>query len=116
MSDSQHIPDEQLQLLGDLRRLVDEQVTLSRRGNISDVERLFPQASALVARIVDSGILHSPELRDERAQLQKLYEELHLTVTAQRAKTSDELSHIRIGKKTMSAYRSSLSTTNEKGG
>jgi len=108
MSDSKHISDEQLQLLSDLQSLVEEQIRLSRHGDISGVERLFKQTSTFVAKIADSGILHDPELREQREQLQKLYEGLHLTVAAQRANTSDELSHIRKGRKTIEVYRRNI--------
>ena len=108
MSDSKHISDEQLQFLSDLQSLVEEQIELSHHGNISGVERLFKQTTALVAKIADCGILQSPELREQRKQLQKLYEDLHLAVAAQRAKASDELSHIRKGRKTLQTYRSNI--------
>jgi len=94
--------------LYDLQSLLKKQIGLARKGNIKEVEILSEQASSLVEKVKLSGVLESAEFKNQREQLQKLYQDLCLAITAQQAGTTEELKRIRKGKKTIAAYHSNI--------
>ena len=102
------IPDKEKQLLNELQSLLEKQIELARQGNINGIEVLSKQASSLVREIARPGVLESSEFKSQREQLQKLYYDLCLVLTAQQAETTEELSRVRKGKKTIAAYRSNI--------
>lgn len=91
-----------------LQTLLEKQMRLVRKGNIRDIELLSEQASLLVEKIARTGVLELDEFKNRRRQLQKLYDSLCLAITAQKTETSEKLSRVRKGKRTLSAYSSSL--------
>jgi len=102
------IPDEQIHLLDELQDLLEKQIELARQGNINEIEVLSKQASSLVGKIARSGILESSGFKSQRGQLRKLYQDLCLSLTAQQAANSTELSRVRNGKKTIATYRGNI--------
>ena len=94
--------------LYDLKSLLKRQIGLARKGNIKEVEVLSEQASSLVEKVKLSGVLESAEHKSQLEQLQKLYQELCLVITAQQARTTEELKRIRKGKRTIAAYRGNI--------
>ncbi len=102
------IPDEQIHLLDELQNLLEKQIELARQGNINEIEFLSKQASSLVEEIARSEVLESSEFKSQREKLRKLYQDLCLALTAQQAETSEELSRVRKGKKTIATYRGNI--------
>jgi len=102
------IPDGQIHPPDELQRLLEKQIELARQGNISEIEVLSKQASSLVSKIARSGVLESSEFKSQRERLRKLYQDLCLALAAQQAKTVEELSRVRKGKKTIKTYRSNI--------
>jgi len=100
--------DKQIYLLDELQSLLEKQIKLAQQGNISGVEVLSKQASSLVGKIAQSGVLESSEFKSQREQLRKLYQDLCLALTAQQAETAEELSRVRKGKKTIATYRGNI--------
>jgi len=100
--------DKQIHLLDDLQSLLEKQIELAKQGNISDVEVLSKQTSSLVEKIAQAGIIELAEFKNRREQLQKLYKDLCLAVTAQRADVTEKLSRVRKGKKTIETYRNNI--------
>ena len=94
--------------LDELKNLLEKQVRLAQQGNISDVEILSRQADCLVQKITQTGLLEHPEFKNQWEQLRKLYEELRLAVTAQKADVSEKLSRVRKGKKTIETYHHNM--------
>jgi len=110
-NNSEVIGNNQIHLLDELQTLLEKQVEMARQGNIKDVEVLSKQAGSLVEKIAQTGILDpaDPAFNQvRRGQLQKLYEDLCLAVTAQKAGVGEELSRVRKGKKTIQTYRSHI--------
>jgi len=103
---TENIADEPSHLLDDLQALLERQTKLAQQGKIGDVELLSKEASSVVERLAETGILELPEFKNRRGQLQKLYEELCLTITGQQADITEKLRHVRKGKKTIRTYRS----------
>lgn len=104
----QTVADEPSHLLDGLQDLLQRQTELAQQGKIGDVELLSKQASSVVERIVETGILELPEFENRGGQLQELYEELRLTITAQEADITQKLRRIGKAKKTVRAYRSNI--------
>ncbi|KPL25238.1 MAG: hypothetical protein AMJ75_01510 [Phycisphaerae bacterium SM1_79] len=105
---SEEIGSNKINLLDELRTLLEKQVDKARQGNIKDVELLSKQVGSLIEKILQKGILDpaDPAFNTvRREQLQKLYEDLCLAVAAQRAVVCEELSRVRKGKRTIQAYR-----------
>jgi cell division protein FtsX len=100
--------NEQTQLLDCLQSLLERQIELAQQANIGDVELLSEQTTCLVEKIAQTGVLESAEFENRREQLQKLYHDLHLAITAQRDETGETLSRVRRGKKTVEAYGNNI--------
>jgi septal ring factor EnvC (AmiA/AmiB activator) len=100
--------DKRKHLLDEIEDLLEKQIELAQQGNISDVEVLGEQAGSLVEKIVQAGILGLPEFKNRRDRIQKLYKDLCLAITDQKADVSEKLSLVRKGRKTIEAYRSNI--------
>lgn len=100
--------DSQLQLLGELQGLVDEQNELARQGKLSEVESLCERTSGVVEEVSRCGILELEGFSRERKRLARSYESLRLTLSNQRDEVGRELNRIRKGKKTIGVYRDSI--------
>jgi CRISPR/Cas system-associated protein Csx1 len=108
-ADNGDIPSgEQVFLLQELQNLLEKQIESANQGNIKDVESLSRQANSLVEKCLQSRILGQADLKNQREKLQKLYEQLSLALSAQRAETSEQLSRIRKGIKTLHVYRGGI--------
>jgi len=108
VSDIELDPAEQLHLLDELQNLLERQIELAHQGNIKDVELLSEHTDCLVRKIVEIGVLESPEFKDIPEQLSKLYKKLCLVLIAQKADIAERLSHVRKGKKTIETYHSNI--------
>jgi translation initiation factor IF-2 len=98
-------------LLDELQTLLEKQMELARQGNIREVEVLSKKAGSLVEKIIQTGTPDRPETLltgQQRRQLGKLYEDLCLAISAQKAGVCTELKQVRKGKKTIQAYRSHI--------
>jgi hypothetical protein len=99
---------EQVLLLQKLQALLEKQIELANQSNIKDVESVAEQVDSLVEKIRDGGALKNPKFQNQRLQLQKLYDDLLLALTAQKADTADKLTRLRQTKKVIGSYRSSI--------
>ena len=102
--------DEQIYMLDELQGLLEIQLKLAHQGNSAgkQIEVLGRQADWLVEKITQAGILERPEFESERNKLKKLYEDLHLAITAQKADTVEKLGQVRRGRKIVETYRSNI--------
>jgi hypothetical protein len=108
-ADNGDIPSgEQVFLLQELQNLLEKQINLANQGSIKDVEAMARQASLLAERITDKGVLERPEFQNQRQQLQKLYDDLRLVLTAQKTETDEELARLRRVRKAVGTYRNSI--------
>ena len=104
----QIVPDEQIHLLNELQSLLEKQINLGRQGNVDGLVHLSKKTEALVEKSVQTGVCALPEFVNRRDELEKLYKELYLIVTTQKAETHDKLSQVRRGKKTIETYRKNI--------
>ncbi len=94
--------------LDELEKLLERQIELLRRGGAGETEVLAEQAETLVGEIVATNCFQSAKLGSRQTKLHKLYQELCLAVTAQKASAAEQLEHIRKGKKTIGTYRDNI--------
>ena len=107
-TDNGDIPQNQQALLHNLQILLEKQIESAGQGNIRDVESLSEQINPLVEKIVQGGFLELAEFKKERLQLQKLYENLRLALTAQKTETGEKLTRLYRAKKAIEIYRNSI--------
>lgn len=91
--------------LDELQGLLEQQLELAHRGSLAGLDKLGERANAIVAQIAGAGLTDSPAFRGRKLILEKLYQELYLTLAAQRQETATVLRTIRRGKRTIAAYR-----------
>src|SRR3989304_4483828 len=96
-----HISKKDENLLNDLQTLLEKQIEMAHKGNIKGLESLGKQANSLVEKCVQSGILDRADFENQRVNLKKLYEQLSMALSAQRAEASEQLSRIRKGRRTL---------------
>ncbi len=104
------IPVEQMHLLDELENLLEKQIEQIHQGDPAGrrIENMSMQADVLVGKIKQAGILELAQFINRRERIKKLYDNLHLAITAQKAETAKELNHIRKGKKTIVTYRNNI--------
>jgi hypothetical protein len=90
-----------------LHRLLEEQLELARQGRLAAVESLCEQTGPLVQTVVAAGTLDGPDAGERRQALLHLYQELCLTLTAQREEVSAALRVVSQGRRTLRTYRNS---------
>ena len=102
--------NKQMKLLDDLQSLLEKQIELAQQGNAagSRLETLNEQTDSLIGQIVLTGTLESTEFKKRQGQLQELYKELCLALTAAKADTAEKISQVRKGRKTVGTYRNSI--------
>jgi hypothetical protein len=105
---SEIVSSDQANLLDDLQELLKKQIASARNGCISSVESMSRQADVLVRKIAQMDFLNNPDFETRRKQLQKLYNDLCLAITAEKDQTEQSLSRIRKGKKTVATYRNNI--------
>jgi len=102
--DNKHISRASENLINDLQALLEKQIEMAHKGNVTGVESLSKQANSLIEKCTQSNILKHPDLKNQHEKLKKLYEQLSLAIAAQKAETAEQLSRIRKGRKTLSVY------------
>ncbi len=105
---AKNIPDKNGDLLRDLQTLLEKQIRLAHKGDMTGVESLGEQAGSLIELILKGDLLKQTGFEKQREKLLKLYEQLSVTISAKKSETSGQLSRIRKGKKTVAAYRGNI--------
>jgi len=96
--------------MDELCGLLRKQIELVQQGSGDghQIEALSRQADALVADMVRSAGLHSTEFAGRQEQIERLYKDLELALTAHKAHICKELGRVRKGRKTVKTYRSNI--------
>ena len=84
------------------------QTALVQQGKLDDVESLSVRISEIVEGMTEEAVFELDEFRDRRGRLAKLYNQLILTVAAQKDNIGKQLQRISEGKKTLGAYRGNV--------
>ncbi len=91
-------------MLDKLHELLEEQLKLVHQGRLAAAEGLCEHTGHLVRAILASGTLSELGGNDPRQCLLQLYQELCLTLTAQREETSTSLQAVRRGRQMLRTY------------
>jgi len=97
--------DKQIYMLDELQSLLEKQIEMARRSNLSRVEALAEQADSVVEKIVKTKTFDQPEFDGQRKHLVKLYKKLQLILAAGKDSVSRQLSQVGNVRKTLKAYR-----------
>jgi len=100
--------EEQKHLLDELENLLEKQIALAKQDGTGELEVLIDRTNSLIEKISGTGIPESPEFKNRRELLQKLYEALCLSVAVKKAGVCEELSRIRRSRKTMETYSDNM--------
>ncbi len=101
---------EDIFLLNELARLLEEQINLIQCSDISGkkVEALAIQIQSIVSEVANKGLLDLEQFRDKREHIKRLYDNLNLAVIARSNETETQLNHIRKGRKTIDTYHENI--------
>ena len=91
-----------------LQNLLEKQIELAKRGNVSKTEPLETQVNSLIEQIKQERYLEDAEFADSRRNLKKLFDELCIAIAAQKADVSEKISRIRKGRNIIQTYRSNI--------
>jgi hypothetical protein len=91
-----------------LQSLLESQIKLAKRGNLSKTTLLEKQVNSLIEEIKWERDLEPAEFADRRRTLKKLFDKFCITVAAQKADVFEKISRIRKGRKTIRTYRSNI--------
>lgn len=92
----------------ELEKLLKRQIELARRGSFAGLEQLAGKCEGLVAKITAGELLKKPEHKAEKERLVKLYRDLQLLLSTQKADVAGQLKSIDKGKRTLSVYRGNV--------
>jgi hypothetical protein len=92
------------ELVAALRQLLDEQVTRAREGDLSRVEELGQLANVVVMEIGRYGDAACAAMEAQREELKRLYRELVLALTAERADVEARLKRLRRVRRAVGIY------------
>jgi len=100
--------EEQKHLLDELQNLLEKQIALAKQDGAGELEVLIERTNSLIEKISGTGILESPEFKNRKELLQKLYEALCLSVASKKTDVCEKLGQIRRSRKVMEAYSNNV--------
>ena len=95
-------------IIDELEELLKQQLGYAQKGDIAELELLAVKANGLVECMSESQFINEPRFAKRRGQLQELYGQICLALSAQMDDVSQSLGRIYKGKKTVSLYRDNL--------
>ena len=100
------LPDknEQIDLLDNLQRLLEEQIQNFRKSNYRDAEASIKQASDIINKFLDTQIPAQPEFKQRLERLTELYKNLILMVSAQKSDIENQMHKVSDAIKTLNVY------------
>ena len=91
-------------LLDELQRALARQLELVRQGDLNAAAQLCDETGRRVQAVVAARAHEAPGTAPRRQQIERLYGDLCLALTAQRAETSAALNALRRGMRVLNAY------------
>lgn len=90
--------------IGQLDRLLQEQITAARKGNLPEVERLGRAVDEAIAEAGPSSQAVRAALGPYRARIERLCRELSLILSTERAEVAGQLQKLRTVKRAVEVY------------
>jgi flagellin-specific chaperone FliS len=97
--------DKNHQLLDKLHAVLEKQIKMARKGDLTAVEELTPKADEIIKEISGSLDLVQIQQTDNFKRLEKIYRQLSLTLASQKYSIQQQIQQIREGRKTLQAYK-----------
>jgi hypothetical protein len=90
--------------VGQLDRLLQEQITAARKGNLAEVERLGRAVDEAIAKAGPSSQAVRAALGPHRGRVERLCSELSLILSTERAEVAGQLQKLRTVKRAVEVY------------
>lgn len=87
-----------------LEDLLQRQLAKLRSYDLDGALRIAEQSGPVAQSLTQEGVLTRPEMAESRRRIQGLYQEVCLTIAAERQEVSGKLQQIRDGLRTLSVY------------
>ncbi len=98
------VPNEQVRLLDELRRLLNKQMALVRKGDFRASEALTDQSGKIVDELGRTSVSEPLESRERFEQLTELYRQIVLMVEVEKDRLERRLQQVGQAGKTLKAY------------
>jgi hypothetical protein len=92
------------QMVDYLEELMNRQIQKLRQYELEAAMKTAEESQPISERIIQASVLSRPGFEEQRDRIQKLYQELCLTIASQRQEVQDKLGQIRTGLRTLSKY------------
>ncbi len=96
--------NEQIDLLDDLQRLLEEQIQNLHKSDYRNAEASIKQAGDIINKFLDAKIPGQPEFKQRFQRLIKLYKNLILMVSAQKSDIENQMHKVSDAIKTLNVY------------
>jgi hypothetical protein len=99
------LTDEDARQMADyLEELMNRQIQKLRQYELEAAMKTAEESQPISERIIRASVLSRPGFEQQRDRIQKLYQELCLTIASQRQEVQDKLGQIRTGLKALGKY------------
>jgi len=99
--------DDQMRLLEDLRRLLEDQLSMARTGNYRRLEALTQRAAPIVEDLRKSSAFENHLFKAQCQQINKLYKKLQLAVAGEKNSIETQQRQTADSRKTLRVYLNS---------
>lgn len=89
-----------------LEYLLHRQVEKLRQYDLDKAVVLAEESAGIADKLTQTRLLDEPDMRDQRGRIQKLYQQISLTIASERQEVGDKLKAIRDSLKVLGAYSS----------
>jgi hypothetical protein len=97
--------DKNHQLLDKLHAVLEKQIKMAQKGDLTAVEELTPKADEIVKEISRLSNLEQIKQTNHWKRLENIYRQLTLTLASQKYSVQQQIQQIREGRKTLQAYK-----------
>ena len=99
--------NDQTRLLEELHRLLQDQLSMARKGNYRRLELLTQQATPVVEDLRKSEAFENPAFKSECEQINKLYKKLQLAIAGEKNSIETQQRQTTDSRKTLRVYLNS---------
>ena len=96
--------DDQMRSLEDLKRLLQGQLSMARRGNYRHLEALTRQTAPIVENLRKSSAFENPAFKPQCQQINELYRKLQLAVAGEKNSIETQQRQTADSRKTLRVY------------
>lgn len=99
-----YVLEREKSILVGLHDLLERQLRLAQKGDIAGVESLGKKTDSIIEIIIQGEVFERADFQNQREKIQKLYGQLSVALSAQKAEMTERVNQIRKGRKTLGTY------------